>query len=55
MKKAESEFDLDRMRAYRSLTAEVKLKYLQAANDFFSKFRNKKTEKIRLELKRRGF
>lgn len=55
MKKNDSEFDLDRMKIYMALPAEEKLKYLQEANDFFSKFKNKKTDKIRQELKRRGF
>ncbi len=55
MKKIDSEFDLDRMKGYMSLPAETKLKYLQAANDFFSKFRNKKMDKICRELKQRGF
>ena len=55
MKKSDSEFDLDRMKTYIDLPAEAKLKYLQEANDFFSKFRNKRTDRIRMELKRRGF
>jgi hypothetical protein len=55
MKKINSEFDLDRMKVYMALPAEAKLKYLEEANDFFSKFKNKKTDKIREELKKRGF
>ncbi|MFH1540769.1 MAG: hypothetical protein ABID79_02820 [Elusimicrobiota bacterium] len=43
------------MKIYMDLPAEAKLKYLQEANDFFSKFRNKKTDKIRQKLKRSGF
>ncbi|MFH0947918.1 MAG: hypothetical protein V1833_02835 [Elusimicrobiota bacterium] len=48
-------FDLDRMKVYMALPAEAKLKHLQEANDFFSKFRNKRVDKIRKELKQRGF
>jgi hypothetical protein len=56
MKKNDNvEFDLDRMKAYMALPVEAKFKYLQEANAFFAKFRNKKTDKIRAELKRRGF
>ena len=55
MKKINSEFDLYKMRAYMALPAEAKLKHLEEANGFFAKFRNKKTDKIKQELKRRGF
>jgi hypothetical protein len=55
MKKTDSEFDLDRMKLYMALPAEKKLKYLEEANEFFSKFKNEKTKKISEELKRRGF
>lgn len=55
MKRIKSEFDLDRMRYYMSLPAEEKLKHIQEVNGFFNKFRNKKINRIREELKKRGF
>ena len=55
MKKSNSEFDLGRMRSYMALPAEIKLKYLQEVNNFFSRFRNKKTNKIQQKLKALGF
>jgi hypothetical protein len=55
MKKENSEFDLDRMRFYMSLPAEKKFEYLEEANKFFAKFRNKETERIGKILKQKGF
>ena len=55
MKKNSSEFDLERMKLYMALPAEEKLKHLEEANEFFAMFKNKKTDKIREELKKRGF
>ncbi len=55
MKNSSSEFDVARIKAYMAMPPQDKLQYLEEANDFFAKFKNEKTDKIRQELKRRGF
>jgi hypothetical protein len=55
MKNKTSEFDLARMKVYMAVPAQEKLKYLEEANEFFAKFKNEKTDKIKQELKLRGF
>ena len=55
MKNNNPEFDLSRIKMYMATSPQDKLKYLEQANEFFAKFKNKRTDTIRQELKRRGF
>ncbi|MBN1822962.1 MAG: hypothetical protein JW803_01440 [Endomicrobiales bacterium] len=55
MKKAENEFDVERIKIYMSQPTEAKLRFLEEANAFFEKAMDEKTKEISRKLRKKKF
>lgn len=55
MKKAEKEFDIERIKIYMSQPTEAKLRYLEEANAFFESTKDEKAKEMSRKLKEKGF
>lgn len=54
-KKHDEEFDVERMKIFRSFSLEQKLEYLEERAKFLDKMLTGKQKQIRLKLKEEGF